>query len=96
VQQQMDEILMGIPNLLHDSVPVGKDENDNVEVRTCGTPKSFDFDVKDHVDLGAVFGWLDFETGGKIDRFTFCCYAWSGIAKHASCVNSVHVGSAYN
>lgn len=66
VQQQMDVILMGIPNLLHDSVPVGKDENDNIEVRIWGDPKSFDFEVKDHVDLGAVNGWLDFETASKL------------------------------
>ncbi len=66
VQQQMDVILMGIPNLLHDSVPVGKDENDNIEVRTWGEPKTFDFEVKDHVDLGAVNGWLDFETASKL------------------------------
>ena len=66
VQQQMDAILMGIPNLLHNSVPVGKDESDNVEVRTWGEPKSFDFEVKDHVDLGAVNGWLDFETASKL------------------------------
>jgi seryl-tRNA synthetase len=66
VQQQMDAILMGIPNLLHDSVPVGKDESDNVEIRTWGSPKSFDFDVKDHVDLGSVNGWLDFETASKL------------------------------
>ena len=66
VQQQMDVILMGIPNLLHDSVPVGKDENDNVEVRVWGEPKTFDFEVKDHVDLGAVNGWLDFETASKL------------------------------
>jgi seryl-tRNA synthetase len=66
VQQQMDVILMGIPNLLHDSVPVGKDENDNVEVRLWGKPKTFDFEVKDHVDLGAVNGWLDFETASKL------------------------------
>jgi seryl-tRNA synthetase len=66
VQQQMDVILMGIPNLLHDSVPVGKDENDNVEVRLWGEPKTFDFEVKDHVDLGAVNGWLDFETASKL------------------------------
>jgi len=66
VQQQMDVILMGIPNLLHDSVPVGKDENDNIEVRTWGVPKTFDFEVKDHVDLGAVNGWLDFETASKL------------------------------
>ncbi len=50
---------MGIPNLLHDSVPVGKDENDNVEVRVWGEPKTFDFEVKDHVDLGAsMAGWI--------------------------------------
>jgi seryl-tRNA synthetase len=70
VQQQMDAILMGIPNLLHDSVPVGKDESDNVEVRTWGEPKSFDFDVKDHVAIGenggAVINWLDFETASKL------------------------------
>ena len=66
VQQQMDVILMGIPNLLHDSVPVGKDENDNIEVRTWGEPKTFEFEVKDHVDLGAVNGWLDFETASKL------------------------------
>jgi len=66
VQHQMDAILMGIPNLLHDSVPVGKDESDNVEIRKWGTIKTFDFDVKDHVDLGAVNGWLDFETASKL------------------------------
>ena len=66
IQQQMDAILMGIPNLLHDSVPVGKDENDNVEIRRWGEPVTFDFAVKDHVDLGAVNGWLDFETASKL------------------------------
>jgi len=66
VQQQMDAILMGIPNLLHESVPVGKDEDDNVEIRRWGEPKAFDFDVKDHVDLGATNGWLDFETASKL------------------------------
>lgn len=66
VQQQMDTILMGIPNLLHESVPFGKDENDNVEIRTWGEPKLFDFEVKDHVDLGDVNNWLDFETASKL------------------------------
>ena len=66
IQQQMDSILMAIPNLLHDSVPVGKDENDNVEIRRWGEPGLFDFEVKDHVDLGAVNGWLDFETASKL------------------------------
>lgn len=66
VQQQIDAIIMGIPNLLHESVPVGKDEDDNVEIRRWGEPKSFDYEVKDHVDLGAVNGWLDFETASKL------------------------------
>ena len=66
VQQQIDTIIMGIPNLLHDSVPVGKNEDDNVEVRRWGEPKSFDFEVKDHVDLGVANSWLDFETASKL------------------------------
>ncbi|RKZ60728.1 MAG: serine--tRNA ligase [Gammaproteobacteria bacterium] len=66
VQQQMDAIIMGIPNLLHESVPVGKDEEDNVEIRRWGEARTFDFEVKDHVDLGAVNGWLDFETASKL------------------------------
>ncbi len=66
VQQQMDAIIMGIPNLLHESVPVGKDEEDNVEIRRWGEVKTFDFEVKDHVDLGAVNGWLEFETASKL------------------------------
>jgi seryl-tRNA synthetase len=66
VQNQVDNIVMGIPNLLHESVPVGKDENDNVEIRRWGEPRVFDFEVKDHVDLGAVNGWLDFETASKL------------------------------
>jgi seryl-tRNA synthetase len=66
VQQQMDAILMGIPNLLHESVPVGKDEDDNVEIRKWGEPKTFDFEVKDHVDLGTKHNWLDFETASKL------------------------------
>ena len=66
VQQQIDAIIMGIPNLLHDSVPAGRDEDDNVEIRRWGEPRSFDFEVKDHVDLGADNGWLDFETASKL------------------------------
>lgn len=66
VQQEMDAILMGIPNLLHESVPVGKDEEDNVELRKWGEPTAFSFEAKDHVDIGAVNGWLDFETASKL------------------------------
>ena len=66
IQQQIDAIMMGIPNLLHESVPVGRDEDDNVEIRRWGEPKKFGFEVKDHVDLGAKNGWLDFETASKL------------------------------
>lgn len=66
IQRELDSILMGIPNLLHESVPVGKDETDNVEVRRWGEPKTFDFEVKDHVDLGANNQWLDFDTASKL------------------------------
>jgi len=72
VQAELQSLLMGLPNLPHDSVPVGADEGANVEVRRWGTPRAFDFEVKDHVDLGAPLG-LDFETGAKLSgsRFTF-------------------------
>ncbi|MFK7089457.1 serine--tRNA ligase [Chromobacterium violaceum] len=71
VQGKLDAWLMSIPNLPHESVPVGKDENDNVEVRRVGVPRQFDFEVKDHVDVGAPLG-LDFDTGAKLSgaRFT--------------------------
>lgn len=65
VQGRLDGWLMTIPNLPHDSVPPGRDENDNVEVRRVGVPRSFDFEVKDHVDVGAPHG-LDFECGTKL------------------------------
>ncbi len=72
IQQELSAMLMSVPNLPHESVPVGADETGNVEVRRWGTPKAFDFELKDHVDLGAPLG-LDFETGAKLSgsRFTF-------------------------
>ena len=72
ISKAWDEAVSGIPNLPAEEVPPGKDENDNVEVSTWGTPREFDFEVKDHVDLGAALGQLDFETGGKITGSRFC------------------------
>ncbi|ANU65725.1 serine--tRNA ligase [Turicimonas muris] len=68
----LTDLLLTIPNLPHESVPVGKDETENVEVRRWGTPRNFDFEIKDHVDVGAPLG-LDFETGTKLagTRFAF-------------------------
>ncbi len=71
VQEKVQGLLLTIPNLPNESVPAGKDESANVEVRRWGTPKSFDFEVKDHVDVGTPLG-LDAETGAKLSgaRFT--------------------------
>ncbi len=72
IQAQMHDFLQTIPNLPHESVPVGASEADNVEVRKVGAPRNFDFEVKDHVDVGTPLG-LDFDTGAKLSgsRFTF-------------------------
>ncbi len=71
LQTQLNGIMMTIPNVPHPSVPIGQDESDNVEVRTWGEPATFDFDVKDHVDLGARHQGLDFETGAKLSGSRF-------------------------
>ncbi|APG05959.1 serine--tRNA ligase [Luteibacter rhizovicinus DSM 16549] len=72
VQAKLADIALGIPNLPDDSVPIGKDENDNLEILRWGHPRPFDFPVKDHVDLGVRHGWLDGEAGAKLSgaRFT--------------------------
>jgi seryl-tRNA synthetase len=71
IQFELSNLLMNVPNLPHESVPVGEDETGNVEVRRWGTPRTFDFKVRDHVDLGAPLG-LDFDTGAKLSGARFC------------------------
>jgi len=71
VQAQLAELLLGMPNLVHDDVPAGKDEDDNVQVRVVGEPKTFSFTPLDHVDLSARAGALDFEQGAKITGSRF-------------------------
>ena len=72
VQERVSALSLGIPNLPHASVPEGADESGNVEQRRWGSPRAFDFAVKDHVELGARKGWLDGDTGAKLSgaRFT--------------------------
>lgn len=65
IQARLSELLLGVPNLPHESVPVGSDESQNVEVRRWGTPRQFDFTTRDHVDLGAALG-LDFDAAAKL------------------------------
>ena len=66
LQEDIEAFLANVPNVPHDSVPAGRSADDNVVVRTVGTPRAFDFPVKDHVDLGEALGLLDFETATKI------------------------------
>lgn len=66
VQAELDNILMGIPNIPHASVPDGDDEKDNLEVRRWQEPRSFGFEPKDHVDLGETLGYMEFDTAAKI------------------------------
>ncbi len=71
VQSELDNLLLGIPNLLHESVPDGSDETANKEIRRWGTPRTFDFKPLDHVALGEKLGGLDFETAAKISGARF-------------------------
>jgi seryl-tRNA synthetase len=71
IQSELDNLMLNIPNLPHESVPVGEDEEGNVEVSRWGTPRSFDFPIQDHVALGEQHGWLDFETAAKLSGARF-------------------------
>jgi seryl-tRNA synthetase len=73
LQEDLHGLLAGVPNLPHASVPDGKSESENVEVRRWGMPRAFDFEVRDHVDVGGALGGLDFESAAKVtgSRFAF-------------------------
>ena len=71
VAAESDQWLLGLPNLLHADVPDGRDEDANVELRRWGTPRSFDFTPRDHVDVGTALGGLDFEAAGRISGSRF-------------------------
>ena len=68
---EFDALVLGLPNTLHDSVPDGRDENSNVEVRRWGTPRAFEFEPKDHVAIGEGLAQLDFEAAGRISGARF-------------------------
>ena len=73
IQSELNAVLLGIPNIPHDSVPLGRNEADNQEQRCWGTPRTFDFEPQDHVTLGELLNQLDFEVAAKItgSRFAF-------------------------
>lgn len=78
IDDKLSAIISILPNTPHDSVPVGADEDDNVEVRRWGTPRDFDFDVKAHWDLGEDLGILDWERGAKVTGARFLFYKGLG------------------
>ena len=82
VQDELTQIYMTIPNLPHASTPVGKGEHENVELRRWGTPREFDFEVKDHVALGEALEMLDFETAVKIAGSRFVVMKKELVALH--------------
>ncbi len=80
VKNDLQKMLLEIPNLPHASVPEGKDETHNVQMRTWGEPRRFDFDIKDHVSIGEGLGLLDFETAAKLSGARFSLMK-SGLAR---------------
>jgi seryl-tRNA synthetase len=79
VQEQLQAFMLSLPNLPHPTVPIGQDESANVELRRVGTPKPFDFPIRDHVDIGAPLG-LDFDTASKLTGSRFAVMK-GGIAR---------------
>lgn len=95
---KLNELLMWVPNIPHESVPVGQDELANVELRTWGTPPEFDFDPLDHLELGQFLGLLDFERGAKISGSGFPIYTGKGALLERALINLMlehHVERGY-
>lgn len=86
-ESKMNELLSTLPNVPHESVPTGKSEADNVEIRRWGTPPSFDFEPKDHVDLGTALGILDLERATKIAAARFAILNGAGARLERALVN---------
>ncbi|ABO48567.1 seryl-tRNA synthetase [Desulforamulus reducens MI-1] len=87
IEEKLQEILLSIPNIPHESVPVGKDENDNVEIRRWGKPRGFEFEPKPHWDLGEDLNILDFERGGKVTGARFSFYKGMGARLERALIN---------
>lgn len=87
LEDRQRTLLLGIPNIPHESVPIGKDEADNVEIRQWGSPTQFEFDPKPHWDLGANLGILDPETAAKVTGARFHFYKALGARLERSIIN---------
>ena len=86
-ETRMSDLLSSLPNIPHSSVPVGKDESDNVEVRRWGTKPEFDFEPKDHVDLGTALGILDLDRAAKIAASRFAILNGAGARLERALIN---------
>ena len=87
VEEQMESILLSIPNLLHESVPLGPDENSNVEMRRWGNPRQFDFEPQAHWDIGPALDILDFERAAKLSGARFTVYKGAGAQLERALIN---------
>lgn len=98
IMAELDEYLAGVPNLPHASVPEGRSEADNQEVRKWGTIPSFDFEIKDHVDLGVDLGLIDFERAVKITGSRFVLMRAQIAAMHRALIQfmlDLHINNGY-
>lgn len=87
LEEKIREILLVLPNIPHDSVPVGTDEKDNVEVRREGTPRVFDFQPRPHWEIGAGLGILDADRASKLSGSRFVLYRGAGAALERALIN---------
>jgi seryl-tRNA synthetase len=87
VEENLNNLLVAVPNLPHDSVPVGKDESANQEIKRWGTPPTFDFEPRDHVDLGTKLGILDLERAAKIAGARFSILTGTGARLERALIN---------
>ena len=93
-EKELSYMLLTIPNIPHESVPIGKDSQDNVEMRRWGTPRQFDFAPKAHWDIGPDLGILDFAAAAKVTGARFTFYRGAG-ARMERAFDPLHAGSAY-
>ncbi len=87
IDARLNDLLLSVPNRPHGSVPVGKDENDNVEIRRWGTPKEFSFEPKAHWDIGEALGILDFEKGAALAQSRFTVLRGQGARLERALIN---------
>jgi len=86
-EKELEELLLSIPNIPHESVPDGESEDDNIEIETVGTPRDFTFQPKAHYELGENLGWLDFERGVKLAKSRFTVIKKSGARIERALIN---------